>query len=106
MLYSRTIKLVIKPAHREQFLQATSALPVKGARENECRTYHYYEAPTAQHTFLLMSEWAPAAAMKSYYGQPAVVDYCGQLGYWLAEPATVRTFETIKHQATTIVLKS
>ncbi|GAB3666085.1 hypothetical protein GCM10027594_33230 [Hymenobacter agri] len=105
LFYARTVALTIKPEHRAQFLQATSVLQAKGAHEAGCLNYHYYEDPTTRNNFLLLSEWSSAAAMESYYRQPFVVDYFGQLSAWLTEPATVRLFETVKHQTTTIAVR-
>ncbi len=43
--------------------------------------------------------------MDVHYRQPHVAEYFGQLSAWLTKPATMRLFETVKHQTTTISVK-
>jgi quinol monooxygenase YgiN len=105
LFHAKTVILTVKPAYREQFLQATAALQAKSAHAVGCLNYHYYEDPASRNNFLLLSEWSSSAAMGGYYRQPYVVDYFGQLPTWLAEPATVQLFETLKGQMTTIPVK-
>lgn len=105
LLYAQTATLPIKPAQREQFLQATSALLAKGVHETGCLAYHCYEDPSTPSTFFVLSEWRSAATLKAHQQQPYALAYFSQLTAWLREPATVRVLETINHETTVLPVK-
>lgn len=101
VLLVRSVRLSIKPEHRVNFLQATTALAAAARQEAGCVSYRCYEDLEEPNTFYQVGEWTNEMSMRAHLRLASNQVYSAELPGWLVAPATITVQEVGNRRTTT-----
>ena len=83
---------VVKPDHKEDFVQTFAELRPDVLAEKGCRRYEHYLSPEKENVIFIYEEWESREALEAHLKTPHMLKFFKVSASWI-ESTEMKTFE-------------